>query len=423
MDIDGMNKHRLETILCVLVMGLISGCDSVEADLSREQVEFQLGDSLTVLSDYTLSNGTVQARVRRGNYIYSIYEAEELGQKTGGGGSLTGLWMATNTPTFEANLGTFIPNGINGFATVSGDSLEKGFFIITADSVDGPIDNWPTHLGAPTESARIPKLYGDRMLWMAQQTEQESYPNSASIEDVAVGVTLFAFDSGPLVNVMFVRYDVTNKGTESIDNLHLGFGSDLDIFRQGRGVENQCRSLWVDHNSSGYDLDRDISYVYVKPGLPGEYTDECFGLVAGFSILSMQSDHGLDQPKLAHRIWRERSYLEYGVFSETLMDTPEHVFLAMNGLAYDGTAMFDSTLNRETKFAFPGNPVTGTGWLDVRHDGRALQSIEPFDLQVGDTRSMTVAFMISRGPNLEQGLRGLKETYDQVLQNRASWDY
>jgi hypothetical protein len=115
--------------------------------------------------------------------------------------------------------------------------------------------------------------------------------------------------------------------------------------------------------------------------------------------------------------------LEYGIFSETLMHSPEAIFLGLNGLAYDGTAMFDSTLQQETKFAFPGDPITGNGWLDVRHDGRALQSLEPIDLDPGETRSMTVAFIISRGPSLEAGLNGLKETYDRITENRSLWDY
>jgi hypothetical protein len=111
------------------------------------------------------------------------------------------------------------------------------------------------------------------------------------------------------------------------------------------------------------------------------------------------------------------------LLGETLMHSPEAIFLGLNGLAYDGTAMFDSTSQQETKFAFPEDPITGNGWLDVRHDGRALHSLEPIDLDPGETRSMTVAFIISRGPSLEAGLNGLKETYDRITENRSLWDY
>lgn len=55
------------------------------------------------------------------------------------------------------------------------------------------------------------------------------------------------------------------------------------------------------------------------------------------------------------------------------------------------------------------------GWLDVRHDGRALQSIEPVDRPPRETRTMMVALVISQGPDLGAGLADLKESYDRVV--------
>ena len=144
--------------------------------------------------------------------------------------------------------------------------------------------------------------------------------------------------------------------------------------------------------------------------------------MVGFSILDLHSRSGLSQAKLAHRIMRERSYLEYGIFSETLMNTDESILLALNGYAYDGTAMTDSSTGLETKFAFSGDPVTGTGWLDVRHDSRALQSIAPFDLAPSETKSMMVVVVAANGSDLEEGISKLFKTYDDVIRNRALWD-
>jgi hypothetical protein len=86
--------------------------------------------------------------------------------------------------------------------------------------------------------------------------------------------------------------------------------------------------------------------------------------------------------------------------------------------------MVDPTTGTPTKFAFTGDPISGSGWLDEdRRDIRSMQSIAPFDLAPGDVRSLTVVWLVATGQDLEDGLSLFREQFDYIMSRRDAWDF
>lgn len=96
---------------------------------------------------------------------------------------------------------------------------------------------------------------------------------------------------------------------------------------------------------------------------------------------------------LASRIWRrDANTTQNPDFSEDRMTSPEMVQFALHGRSVLGDPMFNPVTGKQTNFAFTGDPVTGTGWLEERHDGRSMISLQPITLSPGERASFTVVY-------------------------------
>lgn len=85
--------------------------------------------------------------------------------------------------------------------------------------------------------------------------------------------------------------------------------------------------------------------------------------------------------------------------------------------------MIDPTTGEPTAFAFTGNPVTGTGWVDTRNEVRSLLSLAPISLAPCETVEFIVPIFTTISPSFEQGYEDLATLYDKVMSLRSTWDY
>ncbi len=328
----------------------------------------------------------------------SIRQTSEEGATFGG--YLTGLWLAGQQGgTTRANVAwygyrTEEQGDIYGNFTTACGGPTDGLFALDADTTYADTDAWPRSLGAPTAADGSPRVYGDRMLWGSfcpTSVPQRPYFD-APIQDLRVNTAMYAYDREDLEDVRFVRYEVTNTGSQPISALRVGYFSDTD-------------SPAAVSDAVGFDPGTGLSYVY---NLSKSGEDYFTTWVSGFAFLDTPND----APLLAHRIMRKNNYYDPD-FGETGVESSQQLIDALDGLSNDGEPMIDPTTEMATRFAFTGDPFAGLGWRDGLFGGdgsytgvdvRHLTSVGPIDLAPDETVTFTVVWVtaVESSPGVSQ---------------------
>ncbi len=235
-----------------------------------------------------------------------------------------------------------------------------------------------------------------------------------------IGQTIYMYEALTGQNVLFVRFDVINNTNETISDLHVGFHTDTDLAIRFSD-SNHCNSRAdAGTNRTGYDEALALSYTYSMPD-PADVNNpaDCHGAASGFMFIDAPLPGDASDQVLAHTIIKKNLDREYPGFGELDYTETRHFGMALKGLSSMGTPMIDPTTGLETKYAFTGDPITGTGWLDSPKDNRSLLSLKPFRIMPGETKSITVAWIIVAEANLEAGLSKLKSLAASI-QNSAN---
>jgi hypothetical protein len=104
----------------------------------------------------------------------------------------------------------------------------------------------------------------------------------------------------------------------------------------------------------------------------------------------------------------------FASFSLPLIDSPEKVLLALEGLDANGNPMINPVTGMPTRFAFTGDPVTGTGWIDEPNDLRQLLSFAPVDLEPGASVHYRLAWIFASGSDLPSAIDELFRKTDLI---------
>jgi|GEM_PF-1865906 len=75
----------------------------------------------------------------------------------------------------------------------------------------------------------------------------------------------------------------------------------------------------------------------------------------------------------------------------------------------------------ETKFAFTGDPIERTGWLDTPVDVRSMIASGPFSLGAGERQIISVAWAVESGQTLMHAIHALKGKIVQVRNENQLW--
>jgi hypothetical protein len=234
----------------------------------------------------------------------------------------------------------------------------------------------------PTDSVDVlgPDVAGDQMLWaIFNDADPNLHTNNAGGTaplGVEVQQTMFAFNQPEdLRNTVFLRFLLINKGLNSLDSMFVSLWSDPDL---------------------------------------GGFTDDFVGCdttrASGFCYNADASDavYGVPPPALGYVLLRgavERATgdtLGLTAFSMYIGGTDpassDEVYNYMRGLLGNGSALVDPTTSQTTRYSRPGDPVTGTGWLDAYPaDRRMMLSSGPFQMAPGDTQEVVAAITVGRG--------------------------
>jgi hypothetical protein len=235
----------------------------------------------------------------------------------------------------------------------------------------------------PSDSIDVPgpDVLGDQMLWCvfndADPALHTKYAGGTAPLGMEVRQTMFAYNRpGPLGSAVFLRYELRNRGSNTITEMRTTMWADFDIGGFGDDLAGcmTSRSLGYMYNSTRDDFE----YGAAAPAI-------------GFDLLA---EH--DSPTLGRRTGMD-------VFVRYIDDGPEprnagESFNAMKGLQNDGSPIVDPTTGQVTTFMVSGDPVTGAGWLDgpTAGDRRVHCTAGPSTLAPGDSLTLWVALVIGQ---------------------------
>lgn len=322
--------------------------------------------------------------------------------------SNAGLWVSAvqdNAPRANLNIG-----GFSNY-TSKWDGNNLGVFHITPEILKNNISNWPAQYGAPVDQNGNPAIYGDEMLFSCLKgtVNPSQMALNSPIENLRVTQSVYAYQRSDLKNVIFIRYELKNMGSKDLNDVFAGFYSDVDI------NTDQV------NNAIGYDAASGMTYTYFNPKDPN--SSKFINCVSGNVFLeSPVSDSRFPYSVTGHRMI-ERDYgAKDSQFGE-LLGNAVQALNVLKALGNDGSSMIDPVTNTPTIFAFTGNPLTGTGWLDQSRDSRNMITTGPFNLKASESRVITVAMVTAGEKELGASLNKLKSQIDLIRNERSLWSF
>jgi hypothetical protein len=152
--------------------------------------------------------------------------------------SLMNIWQS------PYSVGPII-NGVPAIYSPLGDTSRYGPFKITRGDTpekNPDINRWPKELGAPVTSTGKPLLYGDQTVWMiynGADTAVRPYmmrnlPHRSTLP-LEIRQSVYSYKNVPkfspllMKDVVFLEWEIINKGTVQIDSCYIGFWTDIDF--------------------------------------------------------------------------------------------------------------------------------------------------------------------------------------------------
>ncbi len=267
--------------------------------------------------------------------------------------------------------------------------------------------NWPSDMGAPLDDQGRPKIIGDQTLWCvyndADPAVHVNSAGSATGLGVEIQQTTFAFNrTGSLGQCLFMDFRFINKSEATIENMYASVWADPDLGDAGDDLV-------------GSDVDLSLGYCYNATNNDANYgsTPPATGydffqgpIAAGEETDSV---YFLDEWRYGYTSLPMTSFFQY--INGTDPDNAQETYWYMQGLdaKASGAPVTDPVTGEVTTYMFPGDPTTGTGWLDSNPaDRRYMQSTGPFTMAPNDTQQVVVAGLVGQGSDRLTSITALK---------------
>lgn len=264
---------------------------------------------------------------------------------------------------------------------------------------------WPADQGAPLDSTGAPAMVGDQMTWTVfNDANPARHTNDAGLTPplgVEVQTTAFAFDrQGSLGNIVFMRFKISNKGSNVLTNMYVSLWADPDLGGAGDDLvgSDSLLSLGYCYNADNDDA----AYGAAPPAVGYDFFQgplDSTGNLADTAIMWGQ-------------IYPGNRNLPMSSFNKYINGTDPHTDLEtynyMQGLNKDGTPYVfgGDTLT----FFHSGDPVAGTGDIDANPaDRRYMLTTGPFTFRPGDSTEVVAAIIAAQGSDRLTSITRLKE--------------
>lgn len=343
-----------------------------------------------------------------------------------------GLWLSGNQSDSLVGTGGYwapyyTPGPIiNGQAAVieapQDTALYRSYYIDSQSGVgDTDYDEWPCGWGAPCDEGGNPLLVGDQMLWTVYNDAHpslhgwlEQNGEYLSNTDIEVRETYWSFEEGDLLsNTLFIKYQLYNRGPETLDSLMMTHWNDMDLQDASFNIPNysldhKAAYLYAPNESIGHnDLARVVSYFLIQGPVVEELGSN------GFSFGEEVMDHRNLEETGFWGIRDDCCHGTLGGYAETIQD----VFNYSTGRRHDGSTIIDPITNLPSNFTFTGDPITGSGWqMESPGGGMAgyMVATGPITLLPGDSTELVFGLVPVGGDSIDVVIPNLLDRIDQV---------
>ena len=358
------------------------------------------------------------------------------------GGKVNGeIRVNGNTYRYGLNSGYILPSGLPSDPTETKSKmfkLKKDWQYMPPgaerDRYEFDYLNWPVDVGAPwddndgdgvyTPGIDEPKILGDETLFFVANdldTLRSLYTYGSNPIGLEIQATTFGYNTELLKDVVFKKFKIINKSSETVTDMYLTYWTDVDL---GWAVDDfvGCDTLLNlgytyngDNNDEGFygTPPPAVGHMFVQPPIiPAEFTDSARygeGWIKGFKNMPVNSfilylNYPYGDPEL-------------GTTTGALM-----FYNNMQGLFWNGDQIIDPNTNLPTHFCLSGDPVAGTGWYEGSgwpggpppDDRRFSLTSGPFNMAPNDTQEVVIAFLIKKGTDNINSVAVLKDYAVQI---------
>ena len=260
---------------------------------------------------------------------------------------------------------------------------------------------WPVNQGAYTDSSGNPLWLGTRtMFYSYTDGYPESHGNNAGSTSPLKAVILqtnWAYSNVNLRDVIFTEFRIINRSNMPWSNAYISIWTDDDL---GTSTDDAV----------GIDTILKMGYTYnfnaVDP-LYGSSPPAVGFLTLRNPIVPSPGDTvRYYSPPGTLKLIVKPNYKEMKLSSFNLYTNADpyagdpsnyrETYYNLQGLKRNGSAWINPQNSQSTKFPYPGDPVTSTGWTEIGFgDRRSMLSFGPLTMNPGDTQSVIVAQLIA----------------------------
>jgi hypothetical protein len=392
-----------------------------------------------------------------GSYMYDNPDADENGNNAGGefprGSGITivyagGLYIGTLKNGVEVVSETefsteFQPGAITNsgfpFAQLTADnslSQENQVYEVDRSLSGDDYANWPAL--APVTAANVPAVIADAQTWAIFNdldiTLSSEGPNDSPNPGLGMQVVLesFAFNAGPLSDVVYFKFTITNKTNVDYPDSYLGMWMDADVNNSSNDIV-------------GVDTSRGLGYVYneTNEGAGADFatgfdffqgpvvntTEVSAALATKFAgndtVLVYDPARNIYVATLlpAGKIWLGATSFNTYANGTDPIDNRERYNLLKGADKSSGVQKFGCGIN--DYYAFRGNPllfpvggscdVAGAGSLSPNSaaaDQRILHGVGPFTIKHEESQEIWVGVVGAGGTNRLNAVSNMWSTDD-----------
>lgn len=344
----------------------------------------------------------------------------------------SGLWIAAKSGNdtllaISEYYYEYLPGYIDDDGNPRGkdDPSYHVYKIRRGDTLSSDYRNWPVNQGAYLDEQRKPFLPGSQTLFYSIT---DGYPESHLPDPVGtmplkaqIQVTVWCYLSepqSPLRNAVFMEFKIINRSPNAWNDAIISIWSDA------------CSD---NHVALGCDTLRKMSFAYMKPNTTyfGN-TPPAFGFILlkgpdKFTGNTSDTVYSFVPGRSQRRIkigYREVPFSSFGprTNSDPVNGDPSdyrEAYLIMQGFKQSGIPFIDPIIDLPTKFPYSGDPETGTGWNQFTAESYANRRYNInfgfTNVNPGDTQTIVVAKLVSRGTSNLNSVTRLKSDADQII--------
>jgi len=312
----------------------------------------------------------------------------------------SGLWLAGKVnDEIRASIAEYNTDWVGGIIDTNGnpygkqDTTFRVYKITRSDNASNNPDyaEWPIDFGAPSDDQRNPLFFGDQTFWCSST---DAYLENRDINicpplDTEVHLTVWGWKE--IDNIMFLRWKIANKSNQVWNDIYFGVFSDPDLRFPPNDLTGSDSTMnlvyaYVSTEDQSISKYNSVGYVMLESPIVPSVGD------TAFTIFGRKLNY-MNVPVSAP-IYRKANFPGWMDISYPNERTAEVIYNRLRCIDSYGNHAIDPTTGRFSNWAYSGDPILKTGWLDtLARDRRMMLSVGPFQMEPGDTNSMTCAII------------------------------